>query len=368
MTALRIAVQFSVVTALVLGFGLLSGHGFADEIRSWSDDTGDFVFEGAFKGIEGDTAVFVSRERKLLRVPLGKLGRAQRQYLIDIAEMQSAGLNPKVRADIAPAAKGSGRVSVGEEAAEAALQPQQSSSEGTPQSSAGQEEPPPSRTWSPKSGQPFAAHVLRQEYSKERKSLCLVFQLSDGATKTVPISELPLDQKDVAVSDLKTVRQAKEARSVASHGTAGGTMNGPSPSLRQQQSSASDAANSGLAGAFGAMAQALQATNAAQAEGRSGDRDSAQPRRQPEDPKLSYDGQYPKSSFRLRLEECENKTDVDSLQLWRTLRLKLANSGLSLNEMDWAEHHFRNKIPTEGFTEIQRIQYRRFLELTAEGY
>jgi hypothetical protein len=366
--AFRGVVLFPAQIVLFVGFGLWMARGRADEFRAWSDETGDFVFEGAFKAISGDTALFMSREGNPIQVPLGKLGRAQRQYVMDIAEERSAGLNPKVRADIAPAVKNAGRDVVHKAATDEAPKPQHGSTERAARSAAGERDVSQSRTWSPRNDKPFDATVLRQEYSKEHRSQCFVFQLPDGGTKTVSLAALSAEQKDLAVSDLRKVRQAKKARSQATNSVVGGTVEGQPQSSLPQQSSPNDAANSGLAGAFGALSQALQATNQAQRDTRAVAGIGVPRADEPEDPKLSYDGQFPKCSFRLRLEECANKTDVESLKLWRMLRLKLASSGLSLNEMDWAEHHFLNKLPTDGFTAVQKIQYHRFLELTAQGY
>jgi hypothetical protein len=334
-------------------------------VRAWSDESGDFVFEGSFKSLDGQVAVFLSREGKVLRVPLHKLGDSQQGYLQAIDEERRAGMNPRVLAEIAPAKR---RVSTSSDHPASAASGGNSSKQPThvaSQLAPGEAGETPARDWTPKNGKSFSGRVVKQEYSKADQSQCFVFLLPDGETRSMPVQQLPTDQKEAAVGDLREIRKAREARVKTATATAREPAQRPNGTA--QQSPPTAVANSGLSGAFGALSQAVQATNQAQNERRAAE--AAAPRaNEPKDPKLSYDGQYPKCSFRLRLEECENKTDVDSLKLWRTLRLKLATSGLSLNEMDWAEHHFRNKLPTDGFTTVQKIQYTRFLELTAEGY
>jgi len=338
----------------------------AEEIRAWSDDSGDFVFEGTFKSISGDIAIFATRQGQTLRVPLGKLGQSQRRYVLDIDEQRKAGLNPPVLATIAPAVTNAPASEPSSSTARA--KPAMNGSAKPVAGSVDAIDSTPSREWKPKDGKAFLGRVLRQEYSKQDKSQCFVFSLSDGETKSLAVGQLTPDQRDLAIQDLRVIRKAKEARVtavLADAGDSGPDGNNP-PQARPQSSD--DRTNSALAGAFGSMSQAIPGTSQLSSSRQASTAGSSTSRQSPENPRLSYDGNYPKSSFRVRLEECTGRTDVPSLQLYRTLSLKLAESGLSLNEMDWAEHHFRNKLPTTGFTAEQQAKYTRFLKLTADGF
>jgi hypothetical protein len=46
----------------------------------------------------------------------------------------------------------------------------------------------------------------------------------------------------------------------------------------------------------------------------------------------------------------------------------LARSGLTLNEVDWAEHIFKSEAPTSELTAEELAKYRAYLKLTADGY
>jgi len=84
-------------------------------------------------------------------------------------------------------------------------------------------------------------------------------------------------------------------------------------------------------------------------------------------PAYNYDGRFPKSSFRVRLEEAVLKSDIPSLRLERQLKLVLSSSGLTLNELDWAEHVFKNEIPTGELSPDELVKYRAYLKLLARG-
>ncbi len=85
-------------------------------------------------------------------------------------------------------------------------------------------------------------------------------------------------------------------------------------------------------------------------------------------PSYEYDGRFPRSSFRARLEETVLKSDMTSLQLERQLKLVLSRSGLTLNEVDWAEHIFKSEAPTSELTAEELAKYRAYLMLTAGGF
>lgn len=87
-----------------------------------------------------------------------------------------------------------------------------------------------------------------------------------------------------------------------------------------------------------------------------------------DDPKLAYDGRYPKSALRVEIEQLSRKRDIPSLQAWGAIKVRLASAGLTLNDADWAEHHFKNNLPTAGFTLEQQRKYTQFLRLTADGF
>ena len=89
---------------------------------------------------------------------------------------------------------------------------------------------------------------------------------------------------------------------------------------------------------------------------------------EPEDPRYSYDGRFPKSEFRKRFEALRGKNDIASLQTWRAMTLALVNKGLTLNEIDWAEQQSNNRIHLESLRGEEQVRFRKYLEFTKDGW
>ncbi len=85
-------------------------------------------------------------------------------------------------------------------------------------------------------------------------------------------------------------------------------------------------------------------------------------------PRYEYDGKHPKSDFRKRLEEAALGSDIPSLKLWKALVLRLARSGLTLNDVDWAEQIVRDELDTSALSHEERVKYTSFLQMSAEGF
>ena len=85
-----------------------------------------------------------------------------------------------------------------------------------------------------------------------------------------------------------------------------------------------------------------------------------------DNPRYEYDGRYPKSDFRLSFEEIGSKTDMPALMRWREMVRKLFDSGLSLNDIDWAEHRLENPVSDESLTADETIRFQRYTEFNAD--
>ena len=81
-----------------------------------------------------------------------------------------------------------------------------------------------------------------------------------------------------------------------------------------------------------------------------------------------YDGRHPKSDFRKRLEEAALGSDIPSLKLWQALTLRLSRSGLTLNDIDWAQQVNRDNLDPSALSHEERVKYTSFLQMTAEGF
>ena len=85
------------------------------------------------------------------------------------------------------------------------------------------------------------------------------------------------------------------------------------------------------------------------------------------DPRYAYDGTFPRSDFRLRFDELRNQTDIASVMRWREVLRAVFASGLTLNEIDWAEHCLDNNEPAESLDADETIRLQKYVELTADG-
>ncbi|MFM7289784.1 MAG: hypothetical protein ACKO6B_00960 [Planctomycetia bacterium] len=86
------------------------------------------------------------------------------------------------------------------------------------------------------------------------------------------------------------------------------------------------------------------------------------------DPRYAYDGRFPESDFRRRFVALQNATDVTSLLLWRELLRALFDSGLTLNDIDWAEHCRDDANARRAFTAEEAITFKKYEELMADGW
>ena len=85
------------------------------------------------------------------------------------------------------------------------------------------------------------------------------------------------------------------------------------------------------------------------------------------DPRYTYDGTFPRSDFRIRFDELRNQTDIASVMRWREVLRAVFASGLTLNEIDWAEHCLDSNEPAESLDADETIRLQKYVELTADG-
>ena len=85
------------------------------------------------------------------------------------------------------------------------------------------------------------------------------------------------------------------------------------------------------------------------------------------DPRYTYDGTFPRSDFRIRFDELRNQTDIASVMRWREVLRAVFASGLTLNEIDWAENCLDSNEPAESLDADETIRLRKYVELTADG-
>jgi hypothetical protein len=124
-----------------------------------------------------------------------------------------------------------------------------------------------------------------------------------------------------------------------------------------------------VANALGGLGAAMQATNRAIEDQKATDEARSPPAdEEPEDPRYSYDGRFPKSEFRKRFEALRGKNDIASLQTWRAMTLALVDKGLTLNEIDWAAQQFNNRIRLESLRGEEQVRFRKYLEFTKDGW
>jgi hypothetical protein len=85
------------------------------------------------------------------------------------------------------------------------------------------------------------------------------------------------------------------------------------------------------------------------------------------DPRYTYDGRFPRSDFRTEFDTLRNDTDIASVMRWREVLRALFASGLTLNEIDWAEHCLDRDQPAESLNAEEMIRLQKYAELTADG-
>ena len=85
------------------------------------------------------------------------------------------------------------------------------------------------------------------------------------------------------------------------------------------------------------------------------------------DPRYTYDGTFPRSDFRIRFDELRNQTDIASVMRWREVLRAVFASGLTLNEIDWAENCLDSNEPAESLDADETIRLQKYVELTADG-
>ncbi len=86
------------------------------------------------------------------------------------------------------------------------------------------------------------------------------------------------------------------------------------------------------------------------------------------DPRYAYDGRFPKSNFRIRFDAIRTQTDIASVMRWREMLRALFDSGLTLDEIDWAEHQIDGKVDERSFDADEAVRFQKYVTFTVDGW